>query len=687
MRETPGTSHHPAGGSAGATAPALKSSATTVNWPIFIGSALSILLLSLWAILAPASAGSVLGSVVSWVTTHWGWFYVLTGVLVLAFVSIVAVSRYGDIRLGPDHSRPAFSFFSWAAMLFAAGIGADLMFYSVFEPLLQYFDPPRGEGQTAAAAQQAVAWTIFHYGLVGWGMYSLMGLAFGYFAFRFNLPLSIRSALYPIIGRRINGLAGGAVTLSALLGTVFGVATSLGIGVVQINYGLQLLFGWERSLAVQIGLIVVAVLMTIASATSGIDRGIRRLSELNIFLAIALMVYVLLMGDTSFLLNALVMNIGDAVFGFGELALDTMAYDQPGDWMSSWTIFFWAWWVAWAPFVGLFLARISRGRTIRQFVAATLTVPFLFVLIWISIFGNSTLDLIYHRNQQGFAEAARAEPESAFFTLLEQYPGAPFVIAVATFTGLLFYVTSADSGSLIMANFTCTIEDPDQDGPRWMRIFWASITGLLTCAMLFVGGIPTLVAATIIFGLPFTVVLYLTMAGIWQALSIESNQQSPTRGKGTWPKPSSLEPPQAAWSWRQRLEWMLTYPGASEAETYLNTVVKPALTEVCQELAARGAHVSLHCGHDAQTHLPLLTLRERTTGRKDFMYQVQPRAALIPRNLLGAATPDADTYYRLEPQSGDGSSSYDIFGYTKEQVIHDVLDLYDSYRSAHQARD
>ncbi len=275
-----------------------KDSPIPVNWRVFAGAALGVIAISLWALIWPASAQTVLEAVVGWVASSFGWFYILTATAVVVFILMLAGGKQGNIRLGPDHSRPQYPLFSWAAMLFAAGIGVDLMFYSVLEPVVQYYTPPQGSGQNLEAARQAVVWTLFHYGITGWAMYALMGMAFGYFAFRYNLPLSIRSALYPMIGKRIQGRMGDAVDISALLGTVFGVATSLGIGVVQINYGLQFLFGWPQGNSIQLGLILVSVALAIASAVSGVDKGIRRLSELNVLLALLLMLYVLVMGKT-----------------------------------------------------------------------------------------------------------------------------------------------------------------------------------------------------------------------------------------------------------------------------------------------------------------------------------------------------------------------------------------------------
>lgn len=659
-----------------------QSPGSSTNWRVFIGAALGVLVVSVWGLADPDSLGAVIGAVVGWVSQHFGWFYILTGTVVLVFIALVAFSKQGTVRLGPDHSRPQFSLFSWAAMLFAAGIGADLMFYSVLEPVSQYYTQPSGGQESAEAARHAVVWTLFHYGLTGWGMYSLMGMAFGYFAYRFNLPLSIRSALYPIIGKRIRGAAGDAVDISALLGTIFGVATSLGIGVVQINYGLQFLFGVPNTVGVQAGLIGVSVVLAIASAVSGVDKGIRRLSELNIVLAVALMLYILFLGDTDFLLNALVMNLGDYVSGFPGMTMDTMAYDHPDEWMNSWTLFFWAWWVAWSPFVGLFLARISRGRTIRQFVLGTMTIPFGFILAWISIFGNSALGIIDQQGDAAFGQTLMGTPERAFYDLLAQYPGATAAAAVATFTGLLFYVTSADSGALVMSNFASSIEDPNQDGPKWMRIFWAVATGLLTLAMMVVGGIPTLQSATIVFGLPFAIVMYLVMYGLWKALRVEradmESREAAFAGVRAANRAAAIEPAARTRNWRQRLTRSVSYPGRAATTRYLRQVVGPALDEVSQALQEAGVDASVERGTDPVTGLPEVSLVEHMDGERDFLYQVYPVACPTPSYLLTTAKTE-DDYFRLEPFSQTGSRGYDVYGYTKEQLIHDVLDNHERH--------
>lgn len=484
---------------------------------VFYGSAIVIILLTLWTTISPTSAEKYIGAIESWITEMFGWYYILTATIVIIFVVSLAIGKTGKIKMGPDDSKPRYNMFTWAAMLFAAGIGTDVLFYSASAPISHYLTPPDGVGGTTEDARQAVIWALFHYGISGWALYMLMGLALGLFAYRYKLPLSIRAMLYPIFGKRVQGLTGDTIEIAAVLGTIFGIATSLGIGVIQLNYGLHLMFGVPIGLGAQIGLIVVAVLIASISTFSGVDVGIRRLSELNVFLAIGLVLYILFTGKTQFLLNALVQNTGDFVNRFMDMTLNTFAYGEATAWMSDWTIFFWAWWVAWAPFVGLFLARISRGRTVRQFVTGTLLIPFFFILLLFSIFGNSALDIVLSGNTE-FGEAAASNPEQGFYMLLEQLPGAPIAIAVATLLGLMFYVTSADSGALVMSNFTSNVGRTHGDGPPWMRIFWAVATGLLTLALLALGGLNALQSATIIIGLPFSVILYLIMYSLYRTL-------------------------------------------------------------------------------------------------------------------------------------------------------------------------
>lgn len=651
---------------------------TRVNKTVFIGSATGVVGIAFWAILAKENAETVIGTMVGWVSTNMGWYYFLIVTAVLVFVLVAALSRVGKTKLGPDHSKPQFGLFTWAAMLFAAGIGIDLMFFSVSEPVSQYLAPPQGDGGNPEAARQALVWTLFHYGLTGWALYALMGLALGYFAYRHNLPLSIRSALYPIFGKRIEGPIGHAVDIAALLGTIFGIATSLGIGVVQLNYGLHFMFGVPENLAIQIGLIALSVVMATISVVSGVEKGIRRLSELNVILAVALMLFVLVAGKTSFLLDGIVQNVGDVMSRFPAMTLDTFAYDRPTEWLNAWTLFFWAWWIAWAPFVGLFLARISRGRTIRQFVLGTMTVPFLFILLWISVFGNSSIDLIMGGNV-AFGEAAMSNPERGFYSLLAEFPAVPVTAAIATFTGLLFYVTSADSGALVMANFTSHLKDANADGPKWMRVFWAVATGLLTLAMLMVGGVTTLQNATIVMGLPLSLLLVFIMLGLYKALRVENSLNDSYRASlpGIISGRAGGEQ-RGGRSWRQRLTRAMSYPGRRQTTRFVETVALPALQEVSAELRSQGAETGLSVARVESCGIDSVDLQLAMGEERPFKYQIYPVQYETPSYATRRADPE-DHYYRMEVFSLEGSHGYDLMGYTKEQVITDVLDHYEQH--------
>ncbi|PWH06100.1 high-affinity choline transporter BetT [Brachybacterium endophyticum] len=666
----------PSGAPAAGPAPggphaAQRDAGPRANPPVLIGSAALIAAVALWAILAPTQAGVVIGAIVTWTSQNLGWYYIVTAGVVVAFVLVLALSRMGTIKLGPDHARPQFNLFTWTAMLFAAGIGIDLMFFSVSEPISQYYEPPTGGGENIEAARQAIVWTLFHYGPVGWAMYALMGAAFAYFAYRRNMPLSIRSLLHPLLGRRMDGWAGHTVDIAAVLGTVFGIATSLGIGVVQLNYGLYVMFGIPEGVGAQIGLIVLSVLMATMSTVSGVEKGIRRLSELNVILALALLVYIAVTGNTRRILEGLVMNIGDFLSRFPGMLLNTFAWEQPDTWSSSWTLFFWAWWIAWAPFVGLFLARISRGRSLRQFVLGVLVVPFLFIALFISVFGNSALELVIG-GDDAFGKAAMATPERAFYDLLAQYPGATLLIGLATLTGLLFYVTSADSGALVLANFTSVIADPKEDGSTTLRVFWSVLTGLLTLAMLLVGGITTLQGATLVIGVPFSVVLYLVMISLWRALRSEAQQADSFRATLV------ARPGAAEQSWRSRLRRSMSYPQRGATKRYLERTVAPALEAVAHEMREGGAEVAVERQELAGHPVPSLVLRVLLPGVDDFSYQVYPVAHPMPSFAFRVA-PEDDDYYRLEVFTATGSRGYDVFGYSSEHLITDVLDLYESH--------
>jgi choline/glycine/proline betaine transport protein len=650
-----------------------------VNWRVFVTSSLVILAFSVWAMLTPANAASTMQGAVSWIALNLGWFYVLTVTLVILFVLWVAFSKEGSVRLGPDHSRPQYKLFTWVAMLFAAGVGIDMLFYSVTGPITQFVAPPSGDPLSTEAARDAVVWTMFHYGVAGWSMYSLLGMAMGYFAYRWGMPLSIRAALYPLLGKRVRGVTGDVIDIFALVGTVFGVATSMGIGVVLLNVGFAWLFGLPEGLALQIALVLVAVVMTVAACTSGVDRGIRVISELNLWSAAAMMVYILVTGETAFLLNAMVENIGRFVFTLPERTVQTFAYvDGGSEWMGSWTLFFWAFWLAWGPFVGLFLARISRGRTLREFVVAAITAPVLCDFFIVSIFGNSAMHEVLSGNTE-FARLAVENPQQGWYALLEMFPGAAFLIGLATLSGLLFYLTSANSGAMVMSNFSSSIPDPAQDGAKWLRIFWALLTALLTIAMLVAGGVTTMEYATLIFALPVTVIAYLVMASFSKVLRMERAEREGRTLRRRFDAAHGGQVPEK--TWRQRLARLRSYPSQKAVAQFAERVVEPALRDVAAEFRELGYQAQLHTTPNAETGIDEHALVVNMDDQRDFHYQVAAVKAPVP--MLGARSMsrETDVYYRLEVFTQTGSEGYDLMGLTQQQIINDVLDRYETHLS------
>jgi len=645
-----------------------------INPLVFYGSTTGIVLFALWAMLFTEQANDTIYGALAWISDSFGWFYFISVVSYLVFVIFIACSRFGNIKLGPDHAEPEFNIVTWAAMLFSAGIGIDLIFYCVVEPVTQYLTPPVGEGGTVEAAREAMQLTFLHWGLSGWGIYSLVGMSLAYFSYRHGLPLTIRSALYPIFGKRIHGSIGNAVDIAAVLGTVFGVATSLGIGIIQLNFGLNYMFGIAESTTTQAVLAVLIVVFSAISAATGVDKGIRRLSEFNMLLAIVLMLFVLVVGDTRFLLDALVMNVGDYLTHFVSMSFDTYAFDPPQDWLNAWTVFFWAWWIAWGPFVGLFLARISRGRTIRSFVAGTLILPLTFMMVWMSVMGNSAIDLVMNGATE-FGEQAVGNPGSAIYLFLEQLPWVTITTIVVTVLAIVFFVTSGDSGSLVLSNLTCRIKDPNNDAAPWMRIVWASIIGVVTLALLMTDGLAALQSAVVIMGLPFAFVLFLMMIGLYRALKLEGlksiSMQDALAGQLSGRSSSRAEHE----SWSKRLARAISFPSEKQVAQFIDKTVRPAFEAVKEELAEKGYPVEIADDSGDQLHM---ALNVDLGGEQNFTYQVWPRRCLMP-SFTVRTQQSRSVYYRLEVHLREGGLSYDLMGYSREQVIEDLIDHFEAH--------
>jgi choline/glycine/proline betaine transport protein len=451
-----------------------------------------------------AQMKEVLDAVQHSITTSTGWLFIAAVNIYLAIVVYLLFSRYGSIRLGGADARPEFTTWGWFSMLFSAGMGIGLVFWSVAEPIFHYSAPPWGEANTVESAELAMGITFFHWGLHAWALYALMALGLAYFSFNRGLPLTIRSVFYPILGERIHGWMGNTIDILAAVATLFGLATSLGLGAQQVNAGLDYLFAIGQGSTQQILLIAGITLMATVSVVLGLDKGIRRLSQFNMAAAIALLVFVFIAGPSLHLLDALVQNIGAYLANLPKLSLWTEAYGR-GTWQHSWTIFYWAWWIAWSPFVGIFIARISRGRTIREFLLCVLLVPSLMTFLWLTIFGNSALFSELYGNG-GITAAVNDNVATALFVLLDSFPWSAFTSALSVVVITAFFVTSSDSASLVVDIITA---GGHPNPPTIQRIFWAIVEGVVAAVLLLSGGLGALQTGVIITGLPFALIILL----------------------------------------------------------------------------------------------------------------------------------------------------------------------------------
>ncbi len=490
----------------------MRENEAQVEPAVFFTSAGVILAVLAFGVFEPIEAGVLFLGLQDWVVGTWGWLFVGATAFFLAFAIWCAWGPRGRLRLGPPGERPAFGQVSWFAMLFSAGMGIGVMFYGVAEPITHYAQPPAGAGETPEAARQAMTLTFFHWGLHAWGIYAVMGLAIAYFSHRRGLPLAIRSTLYPLFGERIHGWIGHAVDVFAVFGTLFGLATSLGLGAMQINAGLGFLFGVPDSVWVQVGLIALITLAATTSLVLGLDRGIRRLSELNLGLAALLLLFIFFAGPTARVVADLPLRVIDYLT---ELVPLSLGLRVPGDlaWEKRWTLFYWAWWIAWSPFVGLFVARISRGRTIREFVIGVLVVPTLVSCLWFTVFGWSAIAL--DAESPGIAHAVGQDISVGVYVLLERLPWSGLSSALAAIVVAIFFVTSSDSGSFVVDMLT---SGGHPDPPVAQRIFWAVSEGVVAAMLLVAGGLAALQSAAINTGLPFCLILLVVCAGLGRAL-------------------------------------------------------------------------------------------------------------------------------------------------------------------------
>lgn len=486
---------------------------------LLLSAGLSLIIVA-WGILAPSSLGAFFDQALATITTNFGWLYlwVVLGLVIVA--GLLAFSRYGDLKLGDEDEEPEFSIASWFSMLFAAGMGIGLVFWGVAEPISHYGEPPPGiEASTPVAANAAMRYSFFHWGLHPWAVYSVVALAIAFFSFRRGKPALISSATEALPFAWAPKLTV-MVNVLAVVATAFGVADSLGIGALQINSGLHAVFGLEVGIASQLGIIAITTALFLVSALTGVTKGIKWLSNTNLILAVTLMLMVFAVGPTVAIIDTFTNTLGAYVSEFVRMSLRMTPFRDSG-WIGGWTVFYWAWWIAWSPFVGLFIARVSRGRTIREFILGTVAAPTLAGFAWFSVFGGAALHMEIWQ-QVPLTEAVTADISTALFVMFDALPFGTVMSLVATALVLMFFVTSGDSATLVLGMMS-TGGQPNPGGR--VKVMWGLLVAGIASVLLLAGGVKAVQTATIVFALPFTVVIMLMTYALWRAIDDDWHAQ------------------------------------------------------------------------------------------------------------------------------------------------------------------
>ena len=642
---------------------------STILMPVFIPTAIVMLLLVVGTSVNPQLASGLFVQVLEFTTETFGWFYMLATALFLMFVVVLAFSPYGSIKLGPDHGEAQYNFIEWFAMLFSAGYGIALLFYGVAEPVTHFASPPLSEPQTIAAAKEAMQIAYFHWGFHIWAINGVVALTLAYFAFRHGLPLSMRSTLYPIIGEKIHGPIGHAVDVFAILGTLFGLATSLGISVSQINTGLHyLLPSIPVNTTVQVIAIVLITGLALISVLAGMDKGVKRLSILNMILATALMLFVFAVGPTIFILNAFMENTGSYLGNIVERTFSLQAY-QSSDWIGSWTLFIFAWTISWSPFVGIFIAKISRGRTIREFIVGVMLVPTIFTFFWFAVFGDTALNMIMIQGYESLITEVQNNQAIALFKLLENLPFTQVVSVLAVVLIITFFITSSDSGSLVIDSLAA---GGRSDTPAWQHTFWVLILGVVASALLLAGGLQALQTAAIVSALPFTIIILIAMFGMWRALRIEGHRNESLASDNHLP-PHLLKLD----AWRDRIDYMTQQPTRDKVLGYIKGTVLSSMHEVAEKFAETGWLPEVN--FDEVNNRVVFELRGG--DNVEFWYEVRLSEHEVPDYYTEDMANELpqEHHYRAEVYLRRGGQTYDLYGYQSESVINDIIDQFEKY--------
>ncbi len=636
-----------------------------VFWP----ASILIVLIVATSALFPTAVQSAFDGMQVVINRDLSWFYILSVAIILVGMVYLGFSRFGAIRLGPDHAKPEYDMVTWFAMLFSTGMGIGIMFFGVAEPVMHYLSPPTGEPGTMQAARQAMEITFFHWGLHAWAIYASVGLMLAYFGYRHGLPLTLRSALFPIIRERIYGNLGNAVDVFAIIGTVFGVATSLGFGVTQINAGLNYLFGVPMTPVYQAALVAIITAVASLSVATGLDKGIKILSQTNLWAAIILLLLVLGLGPTAELLKHFVENTGMYISGLVSKTFNLYAYQPKNEgWLGGWTLLYWAWWISWSPFVGMFIARISRGRTIREFIMGVLLVPTGFTLLWMTAFGNSAIDLIANGNQ-ALADTIQADVSVAIFKFFEAFPLTQVLSFIGMVMVIIFFVTSADSGAFVADTLA---SGGSKKTPIMQRVFWSSLSGLCALVLLYAGGLKALQTLTLVTALPFAVVLLIALYGLLKALQVDDFKRQSQTVTNVAP---ALYRSGAAWE--KRLKTIVHYPEHAQVLAFLNETIEPALKKLTQAFVEEGLDATFT--RKGET----VRLKVSFPDVADFIYDVRLKGYGHTEYEIEDENEDEGDqnteYVRAEVFLREGGQDYDVMGWSAEQIIHDALDQYEKH--------
>lgn len=641
---------------------------TTFKKGIVVPSLIFILSVTIIASFFPTLTAKVLGQVQDWIFINLNWVYIWVVTLFVIFLLALVFSKYGSTVLGDDDDLPEHSFFSWISMLFAAGMGIGLMYFSVSEPISHFSDPTFSGLNSVQRAKDAQLYTFFHWGIHAWAIYGVVGLSLAYFTFRYKLPLSLRSCFYPILKNRINSSAGDAIDAFALCSTFFGITTTLGFGIVQLNAGLvQLGLVANKGFSYQVVIVIVIMTIAILSASSGVNKGVKFLSQLNIVSAISLMLFILVLGPTSFLLGSFSEGIGYYLNQFFTLTFNTHAYEPESQpWFFQWTILYWAWWISWAPYVGLFIAGISKGRTIREFVGAVLILPTAFNFLWMTVFGNSATWL--DRNAAG-GQLSKivGNADELLFRFLGYFPLPEISSALAIFIIFVFFVTSADSGIFVINNIA---SNNAQKSPKWQLVFWGVLLAVLALVLLNAGGLQSLQTMTLITALPFSLIMIMFCYSLVQGLIIDNYYHSRT-----------FSPAASNWSgelWKERLQKILSFKNQEYVNQYIRQTVQPAMEELAAEFNNRGITARIHTSEKPAAIA--ITIKHELI--EDFTYGVGSQSKTISEFLVSEENIPGirgNESYIPKTYFGDNRLGYNIEYFTKNEIIADVLKQYERF--------